>query len=1423
MAQLGLSRWRSWLSVAVAAVVVIVTVVVVAVSGPSYPVLSASTGPVKVGFGRVDDATLDHIVPLASDGLSVVVVTVQNTGSDSEIAGELVVDVDFPAGVSFVEQFGTGADDDAADTGETNPSLWSCTGADMPSVDGDGRADGVVDVVCRAEQGTDDASSALLPAGGALSVMLLVETDGAVSNEVVRARATVPGVEAEAFAEARTVDVGRGVPLMLPLSAGDLYVGEGESGSTVITVRNAGTGESVVDDGVATVLREVLPEGVVSSWSVADDVWTCEGPDSGPVDCMTGIEVVVGEQLPELELEWVVSDAFGLQPDDEVAIVEWEMVTNGNGHRGESESFTDPRVLIIAPPRAPSLHVRTSATASSHVMPGQQVAFDVTVAVGEGDADDVSLRVDAPEGLSVVELESASCDTTSQPAVCSLGRLASGTEETLALTMAAGDDAPEGPQTVTVSLSAPYGETSSDTHQLIVSDGARPSIGGRVVELGVDGHVNILDGRDIVTNEDYPARFGVRVRNVGPLPIAAGTTALVSWSQAAGSGVASLVAPNDGTCTSDEDSPLEWTCSFDLPSTLAPGDDGPVVDITVSDNAPADDIDLGTFRFDIDVDGHVPHELSVRLDVEENASHLRPRLAVTSPLTSGGTGTVEVHLETLGARTEATPTLTVVFPDGMVARPEPDSNCTAVAERLVCTFDRIAPASTSEVRSIAVDVGTAAGSHQVTLLAEDLRANGSVADRTRHTSDMVIVVAEELSASVRAWPPVVVPSPDGEGTTVALAATAQSHDAHVGAQSEWRQRCITSADVDVVPGCDAVTPEVEFIDHAGSSTRRVVIPDPTEPITYVFEYALSDGSDAHSEFVSVQAFAGVDDTVAVSELTAHDLTERDVSEDRSRDLSSNSVFLPKPTAGELPLELGAGFTLTSLTSGCYGSTVGTVSHGSAVIPVVLQDLSYPDGAWELQFYDECSSQTASGSVVLASGLSLPAEGLAKCLGSLKYDGSIRFSYDPEVNGYCYQAAPALSSFSIPIADLAPSTVYGSGTCSAFGSCDITWTANVSVTSMTDVGDIASKFESNGVVSAVFTESPDQQELALMLNGSKSGGSLSIGPVTVTPTFSWSTSSDFGDLGVTRSAGATNGWYATLRGLASYPGSSWYSDVVADYRDGGWIMALDLRNSTNTGMYFADGASLGAVIVVNDTNQEQSITVSGTAYSTPASSQVVVGDLTVPSWFRQLTGSSSSTVAVHTVSAPGSTDLSLEIAGNFAIDLPGDVVTIDFTRFVLELKYGSQYGGSRSWYFGIAGEARVSTSGEFASSMMVDVDLSTGYGWLHGSFTATDGSGWRDAFGISGLNLTDLKMSIDYQYGQSTTIDLALHASAELPSSLNSALAVQPGTVATATVALTDEKPCLSIGISNPNGGTALSMAGGVLTTTRRQLAELKLE
>ncbi|MGA1568033.1 MAG: hypothetical protein ACO38K_00095 [Ilumatobacteraceae bacterium] len=1412
MAQLGLSRWRSWLSVAVAAVVVIVTVVVVAVSGPSYPVLSASTGPVKVGFGRVDDATLDHIVPLASDGLSVVVVTVQNTGSDSEIAGELVVDVDFPAGVSFVEQFGTGADDDAADTGETNPSLWSCTGADMPSVDGDGRADGVVDVVCRAEQGTDDASSALLPAGGALSVMLLVETDGAVSNEVVRARATVPGVEAEAFAEARTVDVGRGVPLMLPLSAGDLYVGEGESGSTVITVRNAGTGESVVDDGVATVLREVLPEGVVSSWSVADDVWTCEGPDSGPVDCMTGIEVGVGEQLPELELEWVVSDAFGLQPDDEVAIVEWEMVTNGNGHRGESESFTDPRVLIIAPPRAPSLHVRTSATASSHVMPGQQVAFDVTVAVGEGDADDVSLRVDAPEGLSVVELESASCDTTSQPAVCSLGRLASGTEETLALTMAAGDDAPEGPQTVTVSLSAPYGETSSDTHQLIVSDGARPSIGGRVVELGVDGHVNILDGRDIVTNEDYPARFGVRVRNVGPLPIAAGTTALVSWSQAAGSGVASLVAPNDGTCTSDEDSPLEWTCSFDLPSTLAPGDDGPVVDITVSDNAPADDIDLGTFRFDIDVDGHVPHELSVRLDVEENASHLRPRLAVTSPLTSGGTGTVEVHLETLGARTEATPTLTVVFPDGMVARPEPDSNCTAVAERLVCTFDRIAPASTSEVRSIAVDVGTAAGSHQVTLLAEDLRANGSVADRTRHTSDMVIVVAEELSASVRAWPPVVVPSPDGEGTTVALAATAQSHDAHVGAQSEWRQRCITSADVDVVPGCDAVTPEVEFIDHAGSSTRRVVIPDPTEPITYVFEYALSDGSDAHSEFVSVQAFAGVDDTVAVSELTAHDLTERDVSEDRSRDLSSNSVFLPKPTAGELPLELGAGFTLTSLTSGCYGSTVGTVTHGSAVIPVVLQDLSYPDGAWELQFYDECSSQTASGSVVLASGLSLPAEGLAKCLGSLKYDGSIRFSYDPEVNGYCYQAAPALSSFSIPIADLAPSTVYGSGTCSAFGSCDITWTANVSVTSMTDVGDIASKFESNGVVSAVFTESPDQQELALMLNGSKSGGSLSIGPVTVTPTFSWSTSSDFGDLGVTRSAGATNGWYATLRGLASYPGSSWYSDVVADYRDGGWIMALDLRNSTNTGMYFADGASLGAVIVVNDTNQEQSITVSGTAYSTPASSQVVVGDLTVPSWFRQLTGSSSSTVAVHTVSAPGSTDLSLEIAGNFAIDLPGDVVTIDFTQFVLELKYGSQYGGSRSWYFGIAGEARVSTSGEFASSMMVDVDLSTGYGWLHGSFTATDGSGWRDAFGISGLNLTDLKMSIDYQYGQSTTIDLALHASAELPSSLNSALAVQPGTVATATVALTDEKPCLSIGISNPNGGTALSMAGGVLTT-----------
>jgi len=1412
MARVWLSSWRFWGALGAVIAVVVVTIAVVSVGGPSYPVLSASNGPVKVGFGRVDDTTRDHIVPLASDGLSVVVVTAQNTGADSEIAGELVVDVDFPAGVTFVEQFGVSDDAD----GEPTPSLWSCTDAESTSLDTDGQADGVIDVVCRAEQGSDDASTPLIPAGGSLSLMLLVDTDGAVSNDVVRARASIPGVEDNAFAEARTVDAGRGVPLMLPLSAGDMYLEEGDSGSMSITVTNVGTGASVADGGVATVLRQVLPEGAISSWSVADGAWVCEGSASGPVDCSTGVEAAVGERLPELDIEWTVSDIFGLRPGDEPAVVEWEMVTAGNGPQGDSESLTDPRLLFVAPPRAPSLHVRTSSTASSHVMPGQQVTFDVTVAVGEGDAEDVSLQVDAPEGLLVVELESAACDTTAQPVSCSLGGLTSGTEQTLALTMAANDDAPEGPQTVTVSLLAPHGETSSDTHQLIVSDGAKPSIGGRVVEMGVDGPVNILDGRDIVTNEDYPARFGVRVRNVGPVPIEAGTTAIVSWSQEAGSGVASLVAPNGGTCDADDETPREWVCSFDLASTLAPGDDGPVVDITVSDNAPADDIELGTFRFDIDVDGHVPHEVSVRLDVEENASHLRPRLEVTSPLTSGGTGTVEVHLQTLGARTEATPTLTAVFPEGMVARPELDSGCTAAAERLVCTFDQIAPASTSEVRSIAVDVGAVAGSHQVSLLAEDLRANGSVADRTRHASETVIVIAEELSASVRAWPPVVVPSPDGGGTTVALAATAHAHDAHVGAESQWRQRCVTSTDVGVVPDCDAVTPEVEFVDHAGSSTRRVVIPDPTEPITYVFEYALSDGSDAHSEFVSVQAFAGVDNTVAASDVAAppvvaNDATDGTISVTRSDDLASSSVFLPKPTAGELPLDLGAGFTLTSLTSGCFGSTIGTVTHGSAVIPIVLQDLSFPDGAWELQFYDECSSGTASGSVVLSSGLSLPAEGLAKCLGTLSYDGSVRFNYDPQDSGYCSQSAPALTPFSIPVADLAPSTVYGSGTCSAFGSCDITWTADVSVTSMNDVGDITSKFESNNVVSAVFTESPDTQELALMFNGSSTGSSLTIGPVTVSPQFTWSTSSDFGDLGVTRSAGATNGWYATLRGQAIYPGSGWYSDVVADYRDGGWILALDLRNSTDTGMRFADGASLSAIVVLNDTNQEQSITVNGTSYPTPAGSQVVVGDLTVPSWFRQLTGSSSTTVSVHTVSAPGSTDLSLEIAGNFAIDLPGDVVTIDFTRFILELKYGTQNGGSARWYFGIAGEARVSTSGEFASSMMVDVDLTTGYGWLHGSFTATDGSGWRNAFGISGLNLTDLQMSIDYEYGQNTSIDLALHASAELPSSLNTSLAVQSGAVATATVALTDEKPCLSMEISNPNGGTALSMVGGVLT------------
>jgi hypothetical protein len=1369
---------------AVVAVAAVATTSVVVVTSGGGDVLEASDGPLVIEFANVDAVTGEPFVPI-SDGVSALAVTIRNDGDvDSSSTGEATLLLDLPEGLEFVEVLDP---DGGAGAGVGGLPEWSC---DAPADQSDATAVELtgVDVVC---SHTFDGETAHLPAGGVTGAVVLVRAvDGAPHDRVIVVRSEVTGVDGPAFAGARTVATGEGSPVMVAAYSGDSLVMGGQAGVTTAHVVNIGSGPTA---GPGTVLADVVPEGLVSAWSSSGDGWECSGPTVGPVRCANAAVVGVGEVLPDLTVEWIADGFDELAAVDEPLRLDWLSSATAEGPAGSGAgSSSSQRLVIVLPPPAPVFGVHLSSGASSHVMPGERVAVDLNLSVPQRGLTDVSVSVEVPAGLTFVALDDARC-VGSALVVCALDDIAEGDPRTHSLIFEAETDAPEGAVDVAVTVSADGVEPLSDAHQFVVVGGGDPSVAGVVVLRSVGGHTAIVDGRDLVADEDEPVRFGVRVHNVGPVVVPSGTTGTVVWEQPIGAGRATVTAPDGTSCARSGSGAVRWVCGFTLDTDLEPGASGPVVSISVNGNGPGDDIDLGSVITDLDLTGHVPHSLDLSVDVTGSSAELRPRLEVNGPLTAGGSGEVSVHVTSFGDDVEGVPAFTADLPSGVTATPSAGSGCTVDGTRLICLFPSLEAGASSAaiVVPVSVDATVEPGTHPVGIAAGDLLPDGSIADDSHSSTTVDIVIRPMLTASAEAWPSVVVPNPTRSAQVVALVASSVAHDGTAGTESTWVQRCVSPGDVGVVEGCTAVTPDVAFLDAVGARTTRVSIPNPDVDRTYVFEYRHSDGS--HS----------VGDVVTVAAQALDDLESAEVELPVSAAAAPVAIGQASVADG---MSLGGGFVLSNLSGGLTnGATItgtlqNTVRGGSWPFSMTY----WSDDNWSMSI----AQGSGSGSFRVFSGWSVPAADLH---GSIGRNGgeSINWSF-----GYSGQQETLTLSTGV---------TFSSGSFSIQSQCSPG--AAIAVTCPNGGGAFVS---AGGTVSVSNSWAGNWSMSVSMYVGLDGDEAVIAGnvPCCGLPLFSSFNVfiAEYGDVGgdgaavggVELQGDSTNQWRAWIQSSFTIPNSG--IDGTGYFRlvDGHVVLGATAGGSTGSG-----GSFSGSFVWTNDPNGVE-VTAGGLTKEVPEGGQgfagtYFVGRVTAPEWVSQVAGVSNLTLDVFGENGTrGGIDLRAEVQGSMPIPLPGSGVSLAFTGMYVGI---SKYSDNPPTIH-VGGEVTLSSSGGGgmgSSSVALAADFSADqFGQsVSATFSLDDPNGWRNAFGVDGLTLKDLMVSFQMTRTnwQWSPPSVGLHATAELPGSVTGPLSISTGTVAMATMVLSETSPCLSIQVGSQGGPTVITLQGGLLDSS----------
>jgi len=306
-------------------------------------------------------------------------------------------------------------------------------------------------------------------------------------------------------------------------------------------------------------------------------------------------------------------------------------------------------------------------------------------------------------------------------------------------------------------------------------------------------------------------------------------------------------------------------------------------------------------------------------------------------------------------------------------------------------------------------------------------------------------------------------------------------------------------------------------------------------------------------------------------------------------------------------------------------------------------------------------------------------------------------------------------------------------------------------------------------------------------------------------------------------GATEGgWSVTAAGGLTVPGLGSFTDIAVN------ITSLGV----SLGGFDADGVSLGG-----GSNGSQSGTAFGwSSIATTMTADIpsfgeqilqlkpglisVQGGYDAPAWWDSLT-QDTMPLALGTIQfnpANGFFDAEIEFEGVHSIPAGGSTMSVPTLFF--DIRFNAQ--GLTVSAGGVTDLSITALGGssQTAPTLTFEISYDITENALSGTFQFQDATGWNDAFGVNGLVIDDLAISLGITLDPPIPLpSIGLYASGVLPESLTRAFGVSNGVPISMTAELSETSPCLAISVGSSTGNTPImSVGSGAVTATYFEFA-----
>ena len=309
-----------------------------------------------------------------------------------------------------------------------------------------------------------------------------------------------------------------------------------------------------------------------------------------------------------------------------------------------------------------------------------------------------------------------------------------------------------------------------------------------------------------------------------------------------------------------------------------------------------------------------------------------------------------------------------------------------------------------------------------------------------------------------------------------------------------------------------------------------------------------------------------------------------------------------------------------------------------------------------------------------------------------------------------------------------------------------------------------------------------------------------------------------------SGSSDGGWNINVLGSLTVPGLGDFSSITASFSQrgvslGGWdpngVSLGGPSNGSQSGTAFG-WSSFAANMTANLPNfGMQTIRLKPGMFS-------IQGSYTAPTWWAEMTKPANPLAnmlgIVQFDPATGFFKAKIDFGSGYSIPAGGSSLAISSLFFEIQLNTTGltvSAGGVTDLSVSALGG-----STQTAPTLTFEISYDIALNALSGTLEFQAATGWNDAFGVDGLVIDDLAISLGITLLPPIPLpSIGLYASGELPPSLTQAFGVESGVPISMTAKLSESTPCLAIAVGSSTGTNPIMSVGeGAVTASYFEFA-----